>query len=659
MAITLKIGGVDLSGYLRLAPGEGFDPMDPNLLQPGFAESSDEGAPLISEQVNNREMVFPVHVTPLKDAAYADTKDGLHAQIADLNRLLADTAGRQVEWRDDGASSSTFYEARYAKFEPDFNFRRGQRLWASGVVRVWTRPFGNSGTWRTIGTGAATGVGVAMPVVAGTVGGDVAADLEVSIGVGSYSIGDGRIVGVSVVPSGYAWDIPSASLIAPPGAGSIQDIYNLGSYALAVPTIIGTSTSPILAAQIPLSPASMYRGRTRMFAMVTGNGQEVAAYLAGARLGGGIATSNSLPGHSTVDLGVLDITPLPGQATITVDLFVTRKDNITWDHRYPGHAAGGDKVPNIARIIVLPEDSTALMVDSNRRLVAYDPFFFTSIGDDSLYRKDSLGNAAAWSASMSYFPYNFSPANEDWEIIPPSGTTNPYIVAIDHDSITDMEAYLEYDIRTLGRPSVSAALGKGIFDDVFVNAYTDYSPMSRGWAKAGFNATIGFLSIHNPLGTGIASVGIVGVATVGIISVKYGGPNLRSSLWNLGGGLIASVVASCADFAYGGQVMFGAAATGSGPAIIGFLAQEVPSTARAPRDVVVLSSATQAAYQNTQAGVFSRDLSQYLRGRIPQLSATIPQRVVALHLPFGAPFQRVADTVDVSVAVLERWRYAR
>src|ERR1043166_4479972 len=64
MPPTLRLGAVDLSNYLRVAPGEGMDPYDGDgFLEPAFTTAPlGEGEPRININAKNREMAFPLFV---------------------------------------------------------------------------------------------------------------------------------------------------------------------------------------------------------------------------------------------------------------------------------------------------------------------------------------------------------------------------------------------------------------------------------------------------------------------------------------------------------------------------------------------------------------------------------------------------------------------
>src|SRR5512144_3127458 len=116
MAARYVLDNFDLYQYVRVAADDGLSPQQAEMIAPQFSDSAvGDGDPLINIRTTNREFVLPVHLTPAKDVSFAVTKDGLHAQVADLNRRLRNA--RQLEWRDDGATVSTYLQVEAARFE--------------------------------------------------------------------------------------------------------------------------------------------------------------------------------------------------------------------------------------------------------------------------------------------------------------------------------------------------------------------------------------------------------------------------------------------------------------------------------------------------------------------------------------------------------------
>lgn len=179
MAAILKLNGLDLFTFLRVGPDEGLDPADNDFLQPQFNDGGvGEGAPLISITETNRELVYPMIISPAK-LGYANTKDGLHQLVRDINRQLK--VLQTVEWRDDGVTNSSFLDPQAARLEPDYSYRRGQHLYLQATLRIWTKPFAHTGTFRPLGTSVVTGMPVTPPITATGMDGDEPADVDLTL----------------------------------------------------------------------------------------------------------------------------------------------------------------------------------------------------------------------------------------------------------------------------------------------------------------------------------------------------------------------------------------------------------------------------------------------------------------------------------------------
>src|SRR4051812_10319708 len=100
---TLLVGSLDLANYFRAGAEEGWDPFGRDMVEPQFSQSPlREGAVHVQDVVGPREMAWPL-------ALNQTSKPSLHALEQQINRELQ-KPGVQVEWRDTGASVSTFFD---------------------------------------------------------------------------------------------------------------------------------------------------------------------------------------------------------------------------------------------------------------------------------------------------------------------------------------------------------------------------------------------------------------------------------------------------------------------------------------------------------------------------------------------------------------------
>lgn len=415
MASTIKIDGWDIYPYTRVAPGEGFEPLD-TLTDPQFSNPAlGEGQPLINFTTKNREVVIPVHLKPeWSHGSYASTRDGLNNLLIEMNRTLK--SAQRFEWKDEGVATSTFYDVQFARFEPEYNYRRAGVRVLSGNIHLWTSPYGDTNAERLVASGIGSGPVFALPIA--SLMGDISPNLNINIKVGgttpiSNYQRDGRIVGYAVVPSGYVVEHPPASLMA--GYPSFWPGYNglftntaatvtiatdaIGSVMLRTSAAQNNGVSSLVTGigQLQLSNASIYQGRQRVFAIVR-NGRHVPAPLAALYNGKPLypdreAVASMLgawEGWSTVDLGVADIDRTNATALITLvnySIPSAPRDSTLFDY-------------HISRIVTVPEERCSLVFDANREVLG-------RLSCNSLNSRltiDNLGNPIVNGSVVASYP---------------------------------------------------------------------------------------------------------------------------------------------------------------------------------------------------------------------------------------------------------------
>jgi hypothetical protein len=296
-------GSLDLSSYTRVSPDDQspVDPYSPHFEEPTFAQTPySDGQALTSVTVNNREQGWPLY---LKDSSY--TKDAVHALVRVMNNALRQRP-LTLEWRDDGASASTFYEIPFARFEPSFNFRRSQHGYVAGVLHTWTSGYGHTGTTRVTATAAGTGVFLSVPIA--SIAGDAPALLDTTVNAGAVVPSLGRVVALAPIsqPS-YAAQVPAASLTDLQAGASLVGASGYdGSQYLALP-VAPTGGASGIACKVPLPNPTIAGGDNRILALVkSGIDAGIGLYALdpyGNQMGGTAVASNS-QGVALVDLGV-------------------------------------------------------------------------------------------------------------------------------------------------------------------------------------------------------------------------------------------------------------------------------------------------------------------------------------------------------------------
>ncbi len=375
MALVFKLGSIDLSAYVRVAKGEGLDPYDSSgFNDPQFGSSPfAEGRPLLNEDTGNREQIWPLHLNAL-------TKDAAHALVRSINLEIAGNPALRVEWKDDGASNSTFYDVTFARFDPDFDYRRSARNWESGMLRTWCAPpYGNTGAYRLTGT-AISPSSVAFTVPVPSIAGDAPALVDVRISTGTGFVPDhGRVALAAALPhASYAFLTPAGSLAIPAGYG----VASLVGASGAIGSQVVYFRAPAAAVEAPLftaalSPASVYAGgRHRVMAVMRGMNFTAAGLMTmsgpdGRRLEGAVPAVPSA-GWNLNDLGVMSVPSTPQTATLVLTAMgIGGGIGATYSHFSDDNAADTHQ---ICALIVVPEDRFQLVVDAAKRGITNDNF---------------------------------------------------------------------------------------------------------------------------------------------------------------------------------------------------------------------------------------------------------------------------------------------
>jgi hypothetical protein len=200
MAQVLKIGDRDFSTFIQNAHDAGLDPANSEYSEPQFsgAPAFTEGQAFVGDAVGNRLQSYPLILK-------AANTDALYQLVRDINSELK--KGEQVEYRSGGASQSTFFDLERGRLEITFEFWLDQSARARCMLHLWTRPFGHTGTTRSIASAIGTG-----PLVVSATGilGDQAAQAVINIRLASYGTESGflrPVVGYGVkYPVASGWD---------------------------------------------------------------------------------------------------------------------------------------------------------------------------------------------------------------------------------------------------------------------------------------------------------------------------------------------------------------------------------------------------------------------------------------------------------------------
>lgn len=297
---VFKIDTLDLSVHLKVNQGDGLDFADADgFIEPQWSEGgTSDGDALLSIHEGNRQQSFPCILNPAK-AGYAATKDGLALLVRDINRALK--AAQVVEWRDDGATRSTYYDVRFARFDPAYDYRRAGQLWLPGTVKVWTKPYGNTATNRIVATGQSAGM---VMLVASGIDGDTPADIAALVshlpaGNASQFTGDRLIIGVAACGVDFcASPFTPAASMGPGGLASLIGASGAIS-SQAWRATVGVSVAPLMTVLLPFGLAT----RARWLAMIRSNAPTALGTVAAALYGVDVYTGQAVGPTVVMDTG--------------------------------------------------------------------------------------------------------------------------------------------------------------------------------------------------------------------------------------------------------------------------------------------------------------------------------------------------------------------
>lgn len=640
---TAVLGSWDFAPYLRVGPDDGLDPYGQTYEDPAFSESAiSEGQPLIAITAKNREGVFPVF---LGSATSPLNKDQMHA----LQRTAASAckAAPTLQWKDAGASNSTFWDVTYARFEPTFHYRRSQKGWLAGVVRVFSQPpYGHTGSYTQLPGGSAMASGLTVTLPLNPTIGDAPGLLNVQIGLGSNMVDreNGRLVGFSVVPSGQQVEFVAASLPQLYILGTIRtDAQAVGSLVMARSIEGGIPNPEDIYTRIDLSPASLYKGRQRIFGMMRNNTNtffNVAGPLvrmldeAGNQLGPDAAATTQVFGFGPVDLGVLNVAPASGQATVSA--YFSAPVQLSID-----------------RFLVLPEESTTYLLDTDVTQWAGD-------GD--------LSNIASGTLVDDYnqpyaTPPNLRPMLDRISgalAIPSANLGGATLCAINVNAFNEPALHLRdfrLHLRSFALPFGAASggaimIGKNqtSLDDIW-SALLGKISGTQYWLALNVDGFAGPLGACTAINFTTQPVNLE-------LDVRFMGQTMRSRLW-ANGSMVASIAYATPAIRKTGVPWMGIIAsttTQTGAMINVWRVSDVASVGFAPRDVYALGPDEAVHYDS--GGGYERHLDQFRRAAQPMASIGAgPQQVVAFNLGLGDNIDN--DAISASVRIRERFTFAR
>lgn len=666
MAALLTVGTVDLSPYLRVNPGDGFQPGGQGqFLEPGFSDNSfgGEGQPLLSVTARNREIQAPLF-------ANTSTKDLLHDLVRDLNRELR--PGATVVWQDDGATQATYFTLAFGRLEEDYNYRRAAAGYLGVTVHLWVSPFGTTGTQRLLSFVAGSGLLITASLAA--LDGDVPADALFAVGGLDSTDQRGRLVVVAPLPHpSYLTDVPAASLglfgaaslVGASGAPGSQLVRMTEGgetrFRLPIPSVHAGANRVLVIAR-PLSVPGMaftlfhpegYAVGPTMVA--SGDGKGWLTYDAGV-----LRVPSIYPGPSAYDLALRS--GMPSLVAAGTSGYVDTSLNLA------SYTPGG--MLDVGRVLVLPDEQACFVKDTDRPLAG----FVSAGATKSLAAANTIDLFGNPMGTLGFLPTNY-PGYANAEVadamgapyrgIQISATSNLVGVQIQHEAVRNAAAYADMSWDDSDSYVEMAAVR---LTDPYRRAFIE----GRFYHSAAFGAQFVDLTVYRttPPATRmlLASLGLRATQPIwrGRLGLEARGPRVTFTmrpktadgvLYNAGGGAlpVASIGASQGWLTGPKQAGF-VAFTDNWQMLNNELsAYEVGATGPLPGDVYRLDGA------GVRRAATGGDVTAVLapaRGAVPKLAAPTTAAVAFGLLPIGQPGP-AGQALSAAVWATERFRYAR
>lgn len=638
MSFTLKLGSLDLSSYVRVAPGEGLDLAAGGFLEPAFSESPLlDGQYLSNVDVQNKQLAWPLFLN-------AADKDALHSLIRQIKEEENKPGRLRVEWADKGATNSTFFDVEFVRFEPDFNFRRQEHSYMGGTLRIWVRPYGHTATSRIIATGVATGVVLTVPIPS-AISGDHAALLDGRVNVGSYVPQTGRIVALAALPNAsYVPDHPAASFTSLMSGASLTGASGAaGSQYMALP--VSPTVASGYAMKLSMAVPSLYAGANRVFAVARSTLSEGVAVRAFEDLTGFPLGPTTIASSSTnwglIDLGVLRV---PTVANVPARIAIAAA-GLSPASGVPAASVYATQALHVNRLVTLPEKSLTAFVDPGGQLLAYDDFYHGSAASQALVgMTDLLGNV--WENAQAFASQAIHTLSGETRLVN-VGTTLYGAAQPNLPPVTDGR----WDINLHFTDSTSRVEARK------VAASNNWVAGRAEMADFVFNAnSISVVVCDNGATSVIASkaASFPNETPLRLVTLTQGPVMTVSIEQSSGAGLVASLAASHARIADTGKAGF---AQMRAAFLDDYQFSSLASNTLAAGDIYRANGVAGRSWKETSAGTIVNFLDVQQRGKVPELPAPSPAAITVLAMPLeGGPANGV---LAVDVRCQERFVYAR
>lgn len=667
-APRLKVGGIDLSEFLRTQPDESpaADPSGSGYFRPQYsgAAALGEGSMFVGNAVDNRQMVFPLYFTGLTRAA-------IKLKIEEVHEVLV--RGAQIEFCvDPSVESSSFFDLEGGTLEQQFNFYHLINTVAGAVLTLTVRPYANTATHRLIASIPAATSAVVEFAATGIIG-DTSALANLEVRVGSQVASAGRVIAWGVHPSASHNPYqPATSGLAQTGATVRGASGAIGSQYTAIP-VSPTGASGI-AYTAYLEPVAAHVGRHRVIAVgrsaLTSPIPLYAEDRFGAILGAtAIASQTDVNKWQVIDLGEVNV---PARAS-GQEAVPTQYVNI-----YGGGASGAEINASpgfhLNGILFLPLDYSAGILRTAGISPIYKDTFarFQTVGNVLLDAAPNADVGGAWSNAggyaAGYVRGAIYAANSTATAV--SGATAFYDIAsgaLNGDLICSAQVGLQV---------IASRIASGAYAEIW--AKREPAGVSAGvWTRLTFgpSQTLQLLAGNGTTATVLASAGIASTLASGLYNGQSHALVLKTqgslaNVWVATGPLAASPVLSANNSMISqlGNSAFrlqAGGATSKGPETLIFdqftVGPVVGGSDIGPRNFFRFESHPEGRAFQGNASVFEADRLANYRGQFPKLppigspAASGPARMVVLTGEIDN--LQGLDGPDISLTVLDRFRY--
>lgn len=676
-APRLKVGGLDLSEFLRTQPDESpaADPAGSGYFRPQFsgAPALGEGQSFSGVAVDNRTMVFPLYIA----GPALTTRALIKSKIEEINEVLV--KGAQVEFCiDPSVESSSYFDLEGGTLQEEFNFYHLINMVSGAVLTLTVRPYANTATQRLIASIPAATSAVVEFAATGIIG-DAYGLANLEVRVGSQVASAGRVIAWGVHPSASHNPYQAAtSGLAQPGATVRGASGAIGSQYTAIP-VSPTGASGI-AYTAYLEPVAAHVGRHRVIAIgrsaLTVPIPLYAEDRFGAILGAtAIASQTDVNKWQVIDLGEVNV---PARAS-GQEAVPTQYVNIRGGG---AEGAGINATPgfHLNGLLFLPLDYSAGILRTPGTLVLERDAFTRFPGGALLETLPEAEVDGKWSNAGGYAAV----AAKYRALTAVSVALSPFAIAANATAFYDLASgALNSDVAASAEVFLGGVVPSQIASGAYAELWAKRSPESASagvWTRLTFgpSQTLQLLAGNGTTATVLASAGIASTLASGLYQGQTNALVLKTqgalaNVWLATGPLAASpilaannsMISQAGNPAIRLQTAAASSAKGFNQTIfidnIALSSLSAGASDIGARETFRFESHPEGRVYQGNASVFQQDRLANYRGQFPKLppvgspGPSGPARMVVLQGEIDN--LQGLDGPDIAVTVLERYRF--